>query len=451
MTLRRVSGLAVAALLPCAGVVPAQERADPAIDLGVAREAFEQVRAIVAADGGELWGISLDTPILLVDAESRACAADRADAQGLLSEREGVWCGRFPTQLGVANTTTRWAGRRWTMLRWPIPDDEVERARLLMHETFHSAQFELGVSAATGGDSCPHLGEYDGRLWLRMEAHALVAALESEGAERDQAAADALLFRALRRSLHSDGEGGVDAGASAAEAEDALERLEGSAEYTGVRLCSPDARVRRAAAVELLRGLAARPSLTRSFQYATGPALGLLLDEYDPYWREAFLAGGTFSALLAPAVWFEVPAAELEGRALRRAKEYGFDEVVADETERERRRAERLAGYRARFVEGPVLVLPARSPRLTFDPGRIERLDRIGSVYGTLWLSDEWGVADAPGGGLVLDDRTVHLAAPADVEGPRIAGDGWTLDLSPGWVVAPGARGGDFRLVEGGK
>ena len=72
----------------------------------------------------------------------------------------------------------------------------------------------------------------------------------------------------------------------------------------------------------------------------------------------------------------------------------------------------------------------------------------MGAVYGTLWLADDWGVADAPGGGLILTSFSVHLAAPTDVEGPQLAGDGWTLDLNPGWSVVPGERDGDYRVVE---
>ena len=72
-------------------------------------------------------------------------------------------------------------------------------------------------------------------------------------------------------------------------------------------------------AVKALNGMAGRPSLTRSFQYLTGPALGLLLDAYDPFWREGFLAGDSFSELLSPAVRFEGVPEDLAGVALRRA------------------------------------------------------------------------------------------------------------------------------------
>jgi hypothetical protein len=52
---------------------------------------------------------------------------------------------------------------------------------------------------------------------------------------------------------------------------------------------------------------------------------------------------------------------------------------------------------------------------------------------------------------LILANNTVHLAAPSDIEGPKLAGDGWTLELKQGWKVVPGEREGDHRVVKDGK
>ena len=67
----------------------------PGLDPAVARTAFEQAAAIAAADGGGLWGLSLDFPILFVDPDTRRVVANRADASGELSERHGLWTGQY--------------------------------------------------------------------------------------------------------------------------------------------------------------------------------------------------------------------------------------------------------------------------------------------------------------------------------------------------------------------
>ncbi|MFT5051651.1 MAG: hypothetical protein ACI8QZ_003071, partial [Chlamydiales bacterium] len=127
-----------------AGVLVQVDR--PSIDFDVARTAFAQAQAAARADGGALWGVSMDLPILFVDPDTRAVAANRGDAQGLLTERDGVWSGTYPADLAIANFMTDWAGVRWTMLMWPPPTEPVARVRLLMHESFHNIQGQLGIS-----------------------------------------------------------------------------------------------------------------------------------------------------------------------------------------------------------------------------------------------------------------------------------------------------------------
>lgn len=46
-----------------------------------------------------------------------------------------------------------------------------------------------------------------------------------------------------------------------------------------------------------------------------------------------------------------------------------------------------------------------------------------------------------------VDQRTLSLPAPETVEGLSLEGDGWKVRLEPGWVVRPGPRKGDYRVV----
>jgi len=45
----------------------------------------------------------------------------------------------------------------------------------------------------------------------------------------------------------------------------------------------------------------------------------------------------------------------------------------------------------------------------------------------------------------------VTLAAPADTSARPVVGQGWTLDLAPGWTIVPGARKGDMILSPAAK
>ena len=46
---------------------------------------------------------------------------------------------------------------------------------------------------------------------------------------------------------------------------------------------------------------------------------------------------------------------------------------------------------------------------------------------------------------LVLTDfKQVTVAAPTFVQGQHAQGQGWTLELSPGWTISRGGRPGSF-------
>ncbi|MFQ5765610.1 MAG: hypothetical protein ACE5GT_11830, partial [Rhodospirillales bacterium] len=146
-----------------------------------------------------LWGRALYGPMLFVDPETRFVVANHEDEDGKLTEQDAVFVGTLPDEEQIANTAYAWAGVTWTMVIWPLPENRYSRMRLLMHESFHRIQGDLGVLGANPANS--HLDTKDGRIWLRLEWRALAEALIRRGQERHKAIKDALVFRAYRRSL----------------------------------------------------------------------------------------------------------------------------------------------------------------------------------------------------------------------------------------------------------
>src|SRR5947208_2268517 len=75
-----------------------------AIDLGKAKEYFALAERLWKEDGGKLWGVSLNAgPLVFVDPVTRTAVGNRADKEGHLKERDGVFVGQLPKQVGVAN------------------------------------------------------------------------------------------------------------------------------------------------------------------------------------------------------------------------------------------------------------------------------------------------------------------------------------------------------------
>ncbi len=408
-----------------------------AIDLDAAARAFAEARAATAKDGGRLFGVSLDRPLLFVDPATRQAAGDRSGREGALRPEGGVFVGAVPKSIPLANTSVEWGGERWAMILWPLPEDARERVRLLVHESFHVAQKDLGLPAASPANS--HLDALDGRLFLQLEWRALRAALLASGDARKSAARDALLFREHRAAV---------CGGNARAEERALEINEGLAEYAGVVLAGfgpPDVARRLDTAPGRFKTLA------RSFAYESGPAYGLLLDaEAGPSWRESLSSASDLGLLLGAALDLRTPEPDaLSTEAERRLAAYDGAALRASESAREERRRERLSELRKRFVEGPVLIVSLTpATRFSFDPGSLESLDGAGTVYPTLEMSGEWGTLEVRRGGALIDSGWRHVSVPAPGagdggDGNVVAGDGYVLRLAAGWRLLDGERAGD--------
>jgi hypothetical protein len=406
--------------------------ADPVIDTAIAARCFQQARLASEEDGGRLWGRSVYGPVLLVDPETLTVVANQPDKEGKLTPAGDVFTGRLPPGTMVANTAFPWSGVTWAMVRWPLPGSAVERVQLIIHESWHRIQADLGLPGAEGSNA--HLDSYDGRLLLRLELRALQAALRAEGAVRDTAVADALLFRAARR-------------ARAPQSNEArLEVHEGLAEYTGVKLRgTPEAETRRALADRL--GEPPPENFTRSFAYITGPAYGLLLDATGRPWRAGLTPTSDLAGLLRASTGVTVPA-DPRREAEARSGAYGGPALVAEEQARERERVRRYEAYRERLVTGPVLELPLAKFNMVMNPAEVMPLGEFGTVYPTLTLKAEWGTLTATNGARIAADfRRAFVRAPASVQARPVAGDGWKLELSDGWRIARGAREGDLKAV----
>jgi hypothetical protein len=391
-----------------------------------------------AKDAGALWGRSLCGPLALVDRASRITIANRADSAGAWSPREDGFVGRLPDGIGLANTAFDFSGTRWAMVLLPLPFDDFDRVALLVHESFHRIQPDLGLWGT--GPACPHLDTVAGRLWLRLELRALAAAVRAAGTDAKRAAGDALVFRWQRQRLF--------AGADSLESQ--LEMQEGLAEYTGAKLALAATGLGQERAATSAADFERRRSYVRSMAYGTGPALGLLLDRYAAAgWRRGLTRDSRLSEMLAKAISVKPPR-ELETEARRRGAAYGLSDVEVQEETRERERQARVADYRARLVDGPTLALRAASMNVSFDPNSLVPLGDLGTAYPTGTFSAAWGTIEvASGGALVSPDfTTLVVPAPTDTAARPVAGPGWRLEIAPGWTIRPRAdRPGSYAVV----
>lgn len=408
------------------------------IDTNLAEQYFRQAEAICSQDNARLWGIKLCGAMLLADQASRMIVANQPDAEGRLSKSGNVYVGRLPDNENIANTAMTWAGVKWTMIMWPLPSNERARAALMFHELFHRVQNDLGLPASNPSNN--HLESLEGRLWLQLEWRALAAALAGKGEESRKAIEDALIFRVYRRSLFPDSN----------VSERALEMHEGLCEYTGVKLRGTPDDESAAYIVKQLESAEKTPTFARSFAYASGPAYGFVLDRTKIEWRKALRSTDDFGELVQKAYSISLPA-NIKREAESRSLKYSGTTLRAFETERDANRRKRLAGYRAKFIDGPTLTLKTgEKMSYSFDPNNVEPLDDTGTVYPTLRVTDAWGILEVTGGCLMIRGQgglRVRVPAPRQPTGRKIQGDGWSLELNDGWLIVPLERIGDYTVT----
>jgi hypothetical protein len=393
-------------------------------------QAFSDLESVCARDEDTLWGKSLCGPTLIVDRAARTLYANRADPEGKLTVAgTHVWAGPLPEGMTVANTAVDWQGLKWTMVMAPLPESAPARRVLLAHESFHRIQGDLGFALSDAANV--HLETESGRTWMRLEMRALAAALVApDEPARLIATRDALAFRAARLAAFP--------GADVEERK--LDRGEGLAEYSGVRLATADA---EKYAAEKLRRAETGVSFARSYAYATGPAWGLLLDKNEGYWRDARWRRhlGPRSPAEALATRVRVDRAPMEMRTAR----YEGAAVAAEEAARATANAARAQAWRARFVEGPRLIAPLTQAYMEMDPNAVTPVPGIGQVYTTLTVRDAWGEFVARGEAAIAADFKSLVAAAPTLAGGAVSGPDWTLTLKPGWRAVAN-EGGVVRI-----
>ena len=425
----KATSIVIAVALSLPGLSRAQT-----IDLDQARQYFGEVQRLGEIDGGKLWGRRVDGPMFFVDPQSRQVVANMRDSAGILHEQNGVWVGVLPPDQNPANTAIKWGGRRWSMVMWPVSDSRYARGRLLMHESFHRIQDDLGLPARDRANN--QFGVADGRIWTRLEWRALVEALLRSGEARKQALADAMTFRARREKLSP----------TAADDERVLELNEGLAEYTGYVLSGlPHSALYDRIAVNLAQS-EQQDNFARAFPYVSGPAYALLLDATGQQWRKKLNERSNLAELTATAYGItHIDATTADARSAR----YSPARMVADERMRETRRAETEKRLRAKFVDGPtVTIIPGPKFNYSFDPNGATPLENVGTVFESSRITDEWGTLDVTSGGVLMRRGSgpitaVILSAPPG-DTPPTKGDGWEFHLAQGWSIQRGERPGDW-------
>ncbi len=215
------------------------------------------------------------------------------------------------------------------------------------------------------------------------------------------------------------------------------------AEYTGAKL-SGSTNPAQSVVDKNLKEATSNQTFVRSFAYATGPAYGILLDGTGTNWRKGLKKDDDLGLLLQGRLAIKPPR-NIKERAEALAKKYDGDTLQAAEMERENNRQKLFAAYRAKLVDGPVLAIPLQKMSMQMNPGNLVPLDSLETVYPDIRVVDVWGILTVSKGALINSTFSkVYVSAPSGLSSSPLQGDGWTLELNPGWTMRAGERNGDY-------
>jgi len=412
-------------ILPLLALLGTVTAANGQVKPELAKRYFEEATKLCQRDAGRLWGVSLCGPMVIFDPMTGTRATSQPEPEG-----------PPPRFTGFADGPVSWGGLLW--FSWPLymlPDNDAEtRQQLMLHGLFHRIQPELVFSTSDTSDGYnPHLDTLEGRVWMQLEWRALRRAVESNGSRRAEAIADALAFRRERRGRFP----------GAADNERREEIREGLASYTGIAAWANSPADAHRAAASAAAGGELQTSFVGNFEAASGPAYGVLLDDLLPGWRRQLRGTSDLGDLLAsatkrpPTTDVAVAAARYDGAKLRTAEEA-----------RDRAQQVRIAELRRRFVDGPVLTMPAGGSGTSDTTGSVV-IQEAGTVFfRNFTRSGKWGHLNANDGVLLAaDGSTLSVPVTGPLAGTTLQGDGWSVTLNAGWIVQPASRPGSFTIV----
>jgi hypothetical protein len=410
------------------GLLKGQE----ASDLNLAKSYFNELDSLCSLDNGNLWGVNLYGATMFVFPESRLIIANEPDKDGKLVHEDGLFIGKLPENINIANTSMEWEGKKWTMVNWGAisENDKYSRGKLLVHESWHRNQEDIGIKPVMTKNT--YLDELQGSILLKLEFMALSRALNSNSDDKISHLTNALIIRAYRQSLFPENN------------ENMFELHEGMAEYTGLKLCGIDTALLPKVASKQLELAMDKEGLANSFPYLTGPAYGILFDELKNGWINDVKKGKSLSEIGSQIINKKLPTVTtvLKENVSEIITQYGADSLIKNETKKFEHQKQLINEYKHKFFEGDMLIIKNNNLQMGFNPQ--EKLIPIenGVVYKTMRLTGEWGVVEIKNGIYRSNDwQTFVLPAPTTKTTGTINETDYDLKLNNGCEVVEIKKG----------
>ena len=382
---------------------------------------FKDLKNYLAKENGKLWNHQLYGPILFVNQDDRTIIANEKDTKGILTKNGEIYTGILPNEINMANTALDWNGKRWTMVKLPLPKDYNKLLKLLTHELFHRIQPEIGF-ANLPEKSCNHLDKKEGRIYLKLEFEALKKALNTNNRNmQNNHIKNALFFREYRYQIFPD----------AKVNENLLELAEGLAEYTGTILSDRSDKDLKKHYIKVIDN--ENQTFVRSFAYKTIPVYGYFMKQNNQKWNLKISDKTNLTDYIIQHFNISIPV-NLKDTVFQIRDKYNYTQILDEEVKRENKQKKLITILDNKFQENPILEISLQDMDISFDGSNLIPYRDLGTVYQTLRITDNWGILTVEKGALVGKNwKKVIVSEPTKITDKIIEGEGWKLELNNDW------------------
>ena len=430
----------------------------PSRDRGKIKAALLRAKELLQKDNGKLWGKSLwHENVLFQDYNDTIYSLKKLS--GSKTDDSVLFYKTLPKNtLSKTNTVQTYDGMRYATV---MADDIYinDESATVIHELFHRLHFEIldSKNLKLKADPVAYLDNYDARELLRLEYEALRNALKfiDENANKpkiNKSINDALLFRKFRQEKYKE----------FLQLEVEIETVEGLAAYTGFALSTFPNKYKRA--ISGINGWENSPTYTRPFPYATGPAYGLIFDHLKLDWKMGF--DKVYNFLEIYESLYLKKTLVFESKDFEEAKNRNnYAAIHKEELERKILFEKRTKYYTELLVNKPTLqvTLVNNKYSMSFNMNGTLILKDIGIVYsgakgraldnsnfGNFVINSEKAKLGVTG---VLssdeDGKTKFVfPLPIKIEGGKIIGEFYEIELNNGWKVVKKNAKGDLEIVK---
>lgn len=413
-----------------------------------------KAKAILEKDNGKLWGESIwSDDYLIIDVDNTVYSLSPFPESK--TDNSGIYYLTLPPNtISFSNSTQLYKGKMYVTT---TSSDLFASPQTFIHELFHLLQDK---NRHLSSEEISYLDNYDARELLRLEFQALRNCLNSISQKQDPKNIltflnDAMIYRKTRQNKYKD--------FLAKDTE--LETLEGLANYTGFVL-SPYPMVnvqnKYERAIVEIEVAEQEKTFVRRYAYATGFSYGLIFDHLKMDWKKGLKTVYNFLDIYEKTYLkrqLKIKNKDISTANLRN----NFAEIHQQESARKEKLDKLIAILKKEFIENPTLSVTLKDKyyaqsqamaSITILPGAgpvfrvISGWDINGKNFGSFKILPNDNEAAGVLRILTGDVYTFVFPTPFKIEGNKIIGKYYEIELLPNWTVRKKNEKGDFEIVE---